>query len=211
MAQRRAIVRVFCTLPFALAIAIPTNPALADEPYFPPGVFDEPDPFSKSKEPLSEMGQIYSSWYAKQLGALKENSLLNAGVEKTIYRLTWLRSFHQPMVFRVTTISGGRLELTVKRASGTGGYDPGEVDMTKVVILEYAKAKELMDDLERMRFWAVQTSEPHSGLDGANWLLEGTQGGLYHVVHRWSPRGTDFSAWCLKLMRLSGVDLGEVY
>jgi hypothetical protein len=212
MPQRRAIVRVFCTLPFALAIDV-ANPgqALADEPYFPPGVFDIPNPVSKSKEPLPEIGKMYNDWYAKQLMVLREASLLNTDLEKTIYRFTWLRSFEHPMVFRLTQISGGRLELTVKRASGKFGYEPDKVDLTKVVILEYPVAKELMDDLDRMRFWAMRTNEPHNGLDGANWLLEGTQGGLYHVVHRWSPSGTDFSAWCLKLMRLSGVALGEVY
>ena len=43
--------------------------------------------------------------------------------------------------------------------------------------------------LDAAKFWSLDASGNRSGLDGANWLIEGRRKDIYHAVHRWSPCG----------------------
>lgn len=43
--------------------------------------------------------------------------------------------------------------------------------------------------LNTTRFWALDTADQLIGLDGAEWLIEGRRGDIYHSVHSWSPGG----------------------
>lgn len=39
-----------------------------------------------------------------------------------------------------------------------------------------------------VRFWGRQPNDDRIGLDGAQWILEGTRGGTYHLWDVWSPQ-----------------------
>jgi len=47
----------------------------------------------------------------------------------------------------------------------------------------------LQDALSASNFWGLDTTDYKVGLDGAQWLIEGRRGDIYHAVERWSPRG----------------------
>ena len=59
----------------------------------------------------------------------------------------------------------------------------------------------------------MKTEETHDKnvyqWDGAQWVLEGTRNGRYHVVDRWSPTGTEYEQLCKFLMELSPVKLDQ--
>src|SRR3974377_1731032 len=74
--------------------------------YFPVGVFS----LGKANDDFCER------WYANQLRAHKEPSLAtNASAPaETIYRFTWLRTFHHPVAVRITVHANGTGALTSK-------------------------------------------------------------------------------------------------
>jgi hypothetical protein len=41
--------------------------------------------------------------------------------------------------------------------------------------------------LKTGQFWELSESGGHFGFDGETWILEGSEQGRYHRVHRWSP------------------------
>jgi hypothetical protein len=47
---------------------------------------------------------------------------------------------------------------------------------------------------------------PVPGVDGSRWILEGVDGGEYHVVDRWSPPDNSYSQLCKYLFRLGRVE-----
>ena len=50
--------------------------------------------------------------------------------------------------------------------------------------------KKLQQALEAADFWSLSSArELPVGFDGAQWLIEGRRGDIYHAIHRWSPRG----------------------
>jgi hypothetical protein len=59
----------------------------------------------------------------------------------------------------------------------------------------------------------MKTEETHAKnvyqMDGTRWVLEGTKNRTYHVVDRWSPRGTEYEKLCKFLMELSPVKLDQ--
>src|SRR5207244_12319796 len=51
-----------------------------------------------------------------------------------------------------------------------------------------------LSHLEQAHLWGMPTESSNSGLDGAEWMLEGTQDGKYHAVVRWCPGTYEHSA-----------------
>ena len=87
--------------------------------------------------PLKEVGQdsiananaidtFMNCWYSEMLQALNEPILLGLDGDAEIYRFTWLRTFHNPIVIRIER-KGGSIELTAKASNGAGGYKPGKL------------------------------------------------------------------------------------
>ena len=58
------------------------------------------------------------------------------------------------------------------------------------------------DDLAAVPIKAVVE---RSGLDGADWVVEGRRAGLYHAVIRWEPKPGPFRDACEELIKASGV------
>lgn len=79
---------------------------------------------------------------------------------------------------------------------------------------EYEKFKNLVD---KKQFWTYPAiSNTGSGVDGADWILEGLRKeNEYHIVYRWSPgkyRDLDFRILCEYLISLTGTTRkGRVY
>lgn len=65
--------------------------------------------------------------------------------------------------------------------------------------------------LDQSCYWQLRPEIDDSGLDGAQWILEGVKEGRYHVVDRWTPQIGDFREACLYLLKLSNpsIDLSR--
>lgn len=86
----------------------------AQETYFPKGVLSS-----------DARGDLFrANWYSKHLKALEEPSLLGLAKNPSLqsYRFVWLRTFHHPVIVRLDIMADGTGDLTVKVASGAGGY-----------------------------------------------------------------------------------------
>ena len=154
--------------------------------------------------PLAER----EDWYGKHLRAAGEAPLC-PGASAEQYRFLWLRSFHRPVVVRIEVSAAGSAMLVAKELDGAGGYEPGRVARDTSFALapeRWAEMRRLLDD----GFWRMPTAPADTvfGLDGAQWVLEGTATGQYHVVDRWtpehSPGAAPYRAACLALLRVSG-------
>ena len=146
--------------------------------YFPKGVFSG----GKADDDFTDR------WYAQQLRALKEPSLSDASVSsESVYRFTWLRSFHHPIAVRITVHADGTGTLTTKMADGAGGYKPGNLITNATRNLGTREVQHVLDIVDRMGFWRMPPEQETGGLDGAQWIFEGSSRGAYHVIDRWSP------------------------
>lgn len=185
-------------LSFIVFVLLACGSAGAKEPYFPADIIDE----------NAQRGWFPSSLYSRYLTAMNEPSLIDAG-EAEVYRILWLRTFHSPMVFRLTVKSDGTADLVTKKTNGLEAGEPGRLVVDAVTNITNQDTETFLSGLERTNFWNLTTAEERRGFDGAYWLVEGVKGKKYHVVERWG--GGDIMDWALSLMRKSGEDLRPIY
>ena len=150
------------------------------------------------------------SWYSKHLIALKEPSLYKKNKIEA-YRFTWLRTFDNPIAVRVEIYDDGRGKLFLKRTDGQGGYEPGKLVLDTSDILSNNEALKLLEKVDDCKFWKLPTREDNLGLDGAQWIIEGIKNQKYHIVDLWSPRSGCIKELGLYFIKLSGMELKEVY
>lgn len=208
-------------LPFLVALSLlATN--VGEDRYFPDGSLGD-DP---------EKHQSVHERYARMLKAFDEPSLMKA-VEnddvknRSIYRFTWLRSFHKPISIRL--VKGDTITLTAKVLDGKGGYDPGKLatNVTVQISLEqFTRFESLLADAD-YRFLSPRVTDAGdwiwspedkswrrvygSGIDGAEWILESCSEDSYFFVQRWSPSKSRFGKACLYLVELSEVKVDDIY
>lgn len=141
--------------------------------------------------PVDEQRGISSfeeEWYGKALKALDEKPL-HADAEATkgtVYRLTILPTWGNPVTVRLTVLEG-KATIEGKRLDGQGGYEPGklvEKGLTPVPAETLATFENLF---AKVNFEKQTTRDPTRGLDGSQYILERVTEGKYHVVVRWSP------------------------
>ena len=201
MHRRKVLLLLGATSFVASCGAFADNVTETRSEFFPKGVFDD----------HSNVDDLVRNWYSKQLRGLEESSLYPPKQDVEVYRFTWLRTFHNPLVFRFTVLKDGSGTLTVKRANGAGGYEPGVIDLRKEITLSNERVKELKKRLDDMSYWEKPTRLDIMGMDGAQWIVEANANGKYKIVDRWSDSDSAVQAWGLQLITLSGVDVGEVY
>jgi hypothetical protein len=149
--------------------------------YFPKGAF--------GRNPSE--AKFIAKWYSSQLTALQEPSLFEmARVSSNgSYRFLWLRSFHHPVAIRVDIKADGTGILTTKVANGTGGFHPGVLTMNTSTPLTQEQTRVFLAEIGNEAFWSIPSmNDRDSGVDGAQWVVEGVHAGKYHAVDRWSPK-----------------------
>jgi hypothetical protein len=62
-----------------------------------------------------------------------------------------------------------------------------------------------------MNNWNMPIKDCNMGRDGAQWLIEGVWKGRYHIVDRWTPEKGAFREAALYLIRLSKLNISEIY
>jgi hypothetical protein len=132
-------------------------------------------------------------WYVPHLRAMNEPSLWELSKSQTAesYRFLWLRTFNRPVSARLTVAKDGSGELSIKVLSGSGGYKPGYLIQDRSTKVAKDSVDHFLQLLGKANFWSAPTEETENGtvgLDGAQWIIEATREGRYHVVDRWSPQ-----------------------
>jgi hypothetical protein len=151
----------------------------AQDSYFPNGALSDYDRVDAGR----------ARWYSCQLRALDEPSLLAEAKNPSTqsYRFLWLRTFHHPVAVRLDIMLDGTSKLTVKIASGAGGYEPGKLIKNTSRSVTREETDKFLEEVKEVGFWELPSYEKTSGCDGAQWIIEGAKDGKYHVVDRWTP------------------------
>lgn len=146
------------------------------------------------------------NWYSSHLKALEE-PVLSDSLPAKIFRFTWLRTFHNPIVIGIENIND-TIKLYWKVNDGAGGYEPGKIIEDKSKILTLKEWTGIVDKINAIDFWNLPSTENEIlGTDGAQWILEGKELGKYHVVDRWL--GGEIGKICLELINLTDLEIKE--
>ncbi|HEY2544938.1 MAG TPA: hypothetical protein VGI46_02630 [Candidatus Acidoferrum sp.] len=172
-------------------------PVQSDRQYFPVGTFDE-----KNQPSYRER------WYSYYLTAMDEPSLLEAAQNRDIltYRLTLMGN--RALCVRVALQRDGTGVLEGKLVTFRSGSKT--LYVKDLVPISKDQVQQFLMLLQKAEFWSMKTEQERAKngpyeMDGARWVLEGAGNGNYHVVDRWSPRGTAYEQVCNYLMELSPV------
>jgi enterochelin esterase family protein len=129
------------------------------------------------------------------------------------YRFVWIRTFHHPISVRIQK-TGSSAILRAVELDGAGGYAWGKIANEVNRELSPAELKAVVAKLNRTRFWRMAEEDPsQGGLDGATWILEGSQEGKYRSVNRWCPESGALRDAGLFLVQLAGftVPAKDIY
>jgi len=149
-------------------------------------------------------------WYSRQLTAADEKPIL-LPIRAPVYRFTWLRSFHHPIIIRVECPD--RCSLEAIELSGAGGYKPGSILIRKKHVLTAEEKKTFSNLFEKINFWFPQPESDVIGSDGAQWILEAASENIYQAWQVWEPtvqpRFKTYFDFCDFLISLSGLEIPD--
>ncbi len=151
-----------------------------------------------------------NDWYGKPLKASNEKSLLETlDKDLEIYRFTWLRTFHHPIIVRLEK-QKNEVKVIFKELNGAGGYEMGKIikdTENSVDKKDWCKFIKLLNDTD---YWKLPSQEKEvGGVDGSQWILEGVKDNHYHVVDRFTPDTGKYREVGLFMLKLSGFDLDK--
>jgi len=135
-----------------------------------------------------------------ELCAMGEPSLSVQGPES--YRFVWMRHLHNPVAVRLARAGADIAVVTVE----ADVHDPATKRRHEFTADTRAWTS-LLAHLEAADFWnlAGDPTDDEQGLDGADWIIEGRRGGVYHSVIRWNPAQGPFRLACEDFIKLSGL------
>lgn len=152
---------------------------------------------------------LYLKDVSRQLYAFKEPLLFNEITNKEIYRLTILRTFHNPVVIRIEK-SENAIWIYAKQGSAASGYHVGKVKkrkQKKVSAEDWITLSELLMELD---LWNSYQTGSIPSTDGSDWILEGSTPGYYVVYSRKSPNEqAEFYKLCKFLIELSELKIKD--
>jgi hypothetical protein len=138
--------------------------------------------------PFPALNPFRQCWYTEFLRAMEEPRLYSTVVgPDSAFRLLLLPSFARAVSVRAFS-SGGTYSLVVKTTIGPGGYSPRGMATRDSLALPRQDWEHLQRLLIGADYWAAQTPDDGTGLDGTQWVLEAEIPGLSHLRDEWSPR-----------------------
>ncbi|MBL9156522.1 MAG: hypothetical protein JNJ70_03565 [Verrucomicrobiales bacterium] len=130
------------------------------------------------------------SYYTRYLSAMKEPSLQRdlEELEEFQFRFTYLRSFDDPLMVRISKV-GNTLKLRSVILKMGDNYEPIGVTHDKTVNIGGDEAKDLLENLQQREFWKPLNDAERfcEGLDGSRWVFEIRDKDGYRMVDPWSP------------------------
>ncbi len=150
------------------------------------------------------------SHFSKYLFALKEPLLFNKETEKEVYRLTWLRTFANPVIIRIEKTKEKSYRLIWKKSDGTAGYTIGKLKSKGSKRIKEKDWKEFKKLLIKARFWKLEYHGTTPQLDGSICILEGSTQKKYQVfIHSDPFMLPKFYKACNFLINLSEINTKE--
>lgn len=154
-----------------------------------------------------------NAWFSKHLYAMNEPILSTQQNTEEVFRFTWLRTFHHPVIVRLVKTADKYL-LYWKSSTGAGGYKPGVLYIDKFRELDQKTWNSFTVKYNAVNFKAMNTNEASFGTDGAMWIFEAGKGANYHMVYRHGPREElAYRECCLYLLSLTDMKIRrrEIY
>ena len=172
--------------------------------YFPNNIFDLDSSNNGRTSFLNE-------WYFDHLFSMQE-PIIDTCEEVDVYRFTWIRTFKNPIVVRITK-KDSSVSLIWKSTNGLGGYYAGNIKKNGSKELSLKEWEKLKKKIKKCKFEKLPSAEKSHGKDGANWILEGANANGYHVVNKRNARKTAIGKVCLYLLDLTDLKLTkkEIY
>ncbi len=140
--------------------------------YFPPHTF------------ISRAADFQVRWYSAEMYSLGESPLWppSDGHEPT-YRLTYISAIAGPTVVTLTQPPDGRGRLAIKSLDA----DRATTKVDETTSASRDQLDRFLTLIDQAHFWTTPTELPRTGLDGAEWIMEGVNDGQYRTVVRWCP------------------------
>ena len=133
----------------------------------------------------TDLDEFEREWYSANLRAARQQPLSSPSDGQAV-RLTWLRTFHNPIVVRVDCSE--RCTVHAIRLSGKGGYEPGRIAETNEYVLSPKDATDFRNLLaESHEYDAGPDHDDILMLDGARWIVEMTDGADYQAWETYGP------------------------
>lgn len=134
------------------------------------------------KDPF-HIDSFHNKWYSEHLFRMKEPLLFNKPCDSEIVRVTWLRTFHNPIVITLEK-KEDKYTLHWKRCDGKGGYDPGKMIEDKSKEVDINNWKELNKTLRQVNFWNKGSIYEPLMCDGARSIVEAAGPDYYWLQSR---------------------------
>jgi hypothetical protein len=141
----------------------------------------------------AQRSRFRCGWYGSHLWSMEERPLYPPEPDQfPVYRLLHLPTFSAPSMVRLTEgVDGWR--VVCKRSDGWGGYAAGELVAVAEHDLTVLEVQQFLNKFDQCGFWDLPSYEKCDSCDGTQAVVEGVNRGRYHVVDRWSPRGTPYA------------------
>ena len=91
------------------------------------------------------------------------------------------------------------MKITYNQTRGLGGYKAGRRIKHKTKEIKLEKWEQIIEKVDNIDFWNIETHDPNMILDGAEWILEILIDEKYHLVTRNSPEvydGKEYADLC---------------
>lgn len=216
----------------SLSYKFPNNPSISDEKgnpvsdttyYFPLELFIDSIRFANTTEIKQDTFSV--RWFSQDLWLSEEPVLSNYYLNRDIYRLTWLRSFHPAIILRIENsdgeviliekemtlneprkeleqVPGNELTEEEKEQMTKGAGSLPEYQIEKATIQSKVRKLTISDWtnfehlLDELNFGSMPTTRAWEfGTDGSEWILEQHKEDKYHVVNRWTPGKRQYSTF----------------
>lgn len=156
-----------------------------------------------------ESGKRMAQRVEIQLKDLQENCLYNyeTNHNKIVYRFTWLRSFHHPIVIRIEK-NEKAIILYWKVGKGMGGHETEGLKKSgkkKLSLKEWSEFEKLVNLAD---FDILPNENYFPKTDGATWILERKKSNIFKAHHSNSP-SEEIKEACLYLISLTKIKLSE--
>ena len=135
---------------------------------------------------------------------MKEPILFNDRVNRETYRLMWLRSFNDPVVVRIEKNNEDYMLYWKIRCDSC---ENNRLTLNNSRIISKREWNSFKWQLQKTFYWRMWSKIPSLaiGLDGSEWILEGSNKNNYHVVDRWSPDNTSYRKCCTYLLQMTDI------
>ena len=156
-----------------------------------------------------EWGKRTAEWLKSQLVGLHEDCLYNNRNNRnsTIYRFTWLRSFHHPIAIRIEKIEN-KIMLYWKVGKGAGGYEPKGLKKSGKKRLSLKEWTEFERLVKGSNFDSLPNEKYIPMTDGATWTLERKTSDSFKAHHSNCPN-KEIKEACLYLLSLTKIKIKE--